>query len=161
MSDKFSDFDDDRVADAGSPPPAIDGAPARRARRFMHIDDGTLRLLVDEFYTKARRDPQIGPIFDRVIGDNWDEHLAKMADFWSSVMLTSGRYKGNPVLAHLRLKEVTPDHFERWLSLFGETCGELYEDAPAEALRAKAARIAESLKIAMFYRLDPLRVRAP
>jgi hemoglobin len=42
----------------------------------------------------------------------------------------------------------------RWLELFGETCGELFDDGLASALLAKAERIAESLKLALFYRPD-------
>jgi hemoglobin len=129
-----------------------DGNPEQHARGFGRIDENNIRLLVDQFYRKVRLDPDLGPIFERVIGDDWDEHLAKMRDFWSSVMLTSGKYKGNPVVAHLRLKDVRPALFDRWLALFGETSDELYQQSPGDALRTKAARIAESLKIAMFYR---------
>jgi hemoglobin len=88
-----------------------------------------------------------------VPGD-WGLHLATMRDFWSSVMLTSGRYKGNPVAVHLRIEGMVPRLFDRWLELFGETCGELFDDSLAEAFRAKALRIAESLKLALFYRPD-------
>jgi hemoglobin len=77
-----------------------------------------------------------------------------MRDFWSSVMLTSGRYKGNPVAVHLRIDGMEPRLFDRWLELFSETCGELFDEDLAETLRAKALRIAESLKLALFYRPD-------
>ena len=33
--------------------------------------------------------------------------------------------KGNPMLAHMRLKMVRPEHFERWLALFRETADDL------------------------------------
>ena len=49
---------------------------------------------------------------------------------------------------------------ESWLELFGETCGELFDDSLAEAFRAKALRIAESLKLALFYRPDRPRPRS-
>jgi hemoglobin len=77
-----------------------------------------------------------------------------MRDFWSSVMLTSGRYKGNPVAVHLRIEGMEPRLFDRWLELFSDTCGELFDESLAESLRAKALRIAESLKLALFYRPD-------
>jgi hemoglobin len=44
--------------------------------------------------------------------------------------------------------------FDRWLRLFGETCDELFEKEVAEAFRAKAARIAEGLKLALSFRPD-------
>src|SRR5579871_4818782 len=85
------------------------------------ITEELIRELVHGFYARIRRDGVLGPIFDRVIGEDWDPHLAKMCDFWSSVMRMTGRYKGNPMLAHMRLKMVRPEHFERWLALFRET----------------------------------------
>jgi hemoglobin len=99
-------------------------------------------------------DPELAPIFLRAIPGDWRPHLNKMYAFWSSVMLTSGRYKGNPVVKHLALPGVQPVLFERWLELFNETSAELFEDAISAEFRAKAARIAESLQLAMFYRPD-------
>jgi len=66
----------------------------------------------------------------------------------------SGRYKGNPVAVHLRIEGMEPRLFDRWLELFSDTCGELFDEGLAESLRAKALRIAESLKLALFYRPD-------
>jgi hemoglobin len=121
--------------------------------RETRVTEEGVRRLVDAFYAKVRVDPQLGPIFNGAITD-WEPHLATMYAFWSSVMLTTGRYKGNPVAAHVRLPGVTPELFARWLDLFGATCGELFDDDVSEAFRSKAARIAESLKLAMFYRPD-------
>ncbi len=45
--------------------------------------------LVHAFYADVRRDPLIGPIFERQI-ENWDEHLEKLIAFWSSVTLMTG-----------------------------------------------------------------------
>jgi len=69
-------------------------------------------------------------------------------------MLTSGRYKGNPVAVHGRVEGIESELFDRWLALFRETCRELFDESTAEAFQAKAARIAESLKLALFYRPD-------
>ena len=77
-----------------------------------------------------------------------------MYAFWSSVMLTTGRYKGNPVARHLVIPDMKPELFERWLTLFDAACSELFDDATSEAFRIKAERIAESLKLALFYRPD-------
>jgi hemoglobin len=77
-----------------------------------------------------------------------------MCDFWSSVMLMSGRYKGNPMIAHMRLKMVRPEHFERWLALFVETAGEVCPPPAAEAFVGRANNVARSLQLGMFYRAD-------
>ena len=116
-------------------------------------------LLVDRFYARVRKDPELGPIFDGAIED-WDPHLATMRDFWSSIMLTSGRYHGNPVAAHRRLAGLTPQLFERWLALFAETCGELFDEALAANFMDKARRIATSLQLALFYRPEHDRPRS-
>jgi hemoglobin len=109
--------------------------------------------LVDRFYAKVRADAELGPVFERAISD-WGPHLATMRNFWSSVMLTSGRYKGNPVSVHRRVEGIEFELFGRWLALFHETCRELFDDEIAAAFGVKAERIAESLKLAMFYRPD-------
>ena len=117
------------------------------------LSEDDIARLVDAFYAKVRVDPTLGPVFERAISD-WGPHLATMRNFWSSVMLTSGRYKGNPVAVHRRVDGIEYDLFARWLALFEETCREMFDDALAAAFREKATRIAESLKLALFYRPD-------
>lgn len=109
---------------------------------------------MDAFYVKVRADPDLAPIFERAIPGDWGPHLATMCDFWSSVMLVTGRYKGNPVAKHLPLEDMEPRLFDRWLELFAETCDELFDDDVAALFCVKATRIAESLKLALFYRPD-------
>lgn len=82
-----------------------------------------------------------------------------MRDFWSSVLLKSGRYGGNPLAAHGRLSGVTPELFDRWLALFGATLAELFAPATAADIRSRAERIAGSLKLAMFYSPDDIERR--
>ena len=118
------------------------------------ITEDTIRTLIDRFYDKVRADPELGPIFARAIPADWEPHLATMRNFWSSVMLTSGRYKGNPVAKHLAVPGIEPALFERWLALFAKTCGEEFDETTALAFQTKAERIAESLKLALFYRPD-------
>ncbi|MGH9697452.1 MAG: group III truncated hemoglobin, partial [Bryobacteraceae bacterium] len=117
-----------------------------------HITEEAIRCLVDAFYAKIRADRELGPIFERAIPGDWGPHLATMRNFWSSVMLTSGRYKGNPVAVHQHVDGIELQLFDRWLALFDETCRELFNDTTAAAFTAKARRIAESLKLAVFYR---------
>jgi hemoglobin len=126
------------------------------------LTESAIRQLVDSFYAKVRADPELGPIFERAIPGDWGPHLATMHDFWSSIMLTSGRYHGNPVAIHFRVEGIEPQLFTRWLALFDETCWELFDADIAAAFRVKATRIAESLKLALFYRPDrPWQRSAP
>ncbi len=116
--------------------------------------------LVDQFYAKVRQDEVIGSLFNAAV-DDWPEHLDRLAGFWSSVMLTSGRYKGSPVAAHRRhAGAITPAMFERWLELWRQTAGEALSAEDATAVIGKAERIAESLQLALFCKLDPQRAAA-
>ncbi len=120
----------------------------------LEMDEDGLKTLVDAFYARVRADGALGPIFNDAIAD-WPEHLDKLAAFWSSVMLTSGRYKGQPVPAHMKHKDrITPALFDRWLALWAQTTNEMMMPGAAAALQDRAARIAQSLQLAMFFRLD-------
>lgn len=135
--------------------------PENPRRKPVHpdISEDMVRQLVHAFYTKVRADEALGPIFARVIGEDWGPHLAKMCDFWSSVMLMSGRYKGNPMIAHMRLKMVRPEHFARWLQLFRATALEECPPPIAVQFIGRADNIARSLQLGMFYRPVPEKVR--
>ncbi len=119
------------------------------------VTEATIKLLVDAFYARVRRDPTLAPIFATAIADDaWPVHLEKMYAFWSSVMLTSGRYNGDPVSTHRRVAGVQPPMFGDWLDLFETTAAAMFIPAIAEQFASKARRIAESLKLAMFFRAD-------
>jgi hemoglobin len=127
----------------------------RRQPVHPDIDEALIHTLVHRFYAAIRQDGELGPIFERVIGDGWDPHLARMCDFWSSVMLMTGRFKGNPMTAHIRLKQVRPAHFERWLALFGETARQVSTPEIATLFIGKAQTTARSLQLGMFFHPGP------
>lgn len=123
----------------------------------MHaeITEATIRDLVDRFYARVRADAVLGPVFAAAIPDPaWPAHLERMYAFWSSVMLTSGRYKGNPVAAHAGVAGIAPELFATWLDLFESTAADLFAPALADRFARSARRIAESLKLALFFRPD-------
>lgn len=129
----------------------------------LAMDEAGLKQLVDAFYARVRADAELGPIFNDAIHD-WPEHLEKLAVFWSSVMLTSGRYKGQPLPAHMKHRSrISLELFDRWLALWARTSNELMQPDAAAALQEKAARIAQSLQLALFFRLDdrPIHRSAP
>lgn len=117
------------------------------------ITDASLELLVRTFYGRVRQDPLLGPVFNAAVED-WEEHFARLTDFWSSVMLTTGRYKGNPFGQHLK-HPITPPMFDRWLAIWSETVGELFAPEAADDLRARAERIGQSLQQGLFFRPIP------
>jgi hemoglobin len=127
----------------------------------LELDEAGLATLVNAFYARVRKDADLGAVFNDAV-DDWPEHLDKLATFWSSVMLTSGRYKGQPVPAHMKHKSrITPALFDRWLAIWAETSDALMTPQAAAALQDRAARIAQSLQLALFFRLDDQPTNRP
>jgi hemoglobin len=122
--------------------------PRRGPGAFVGVTEEMIHALVHGFYGRVRRDPVLGPIFERQIPpEGWDAHLAKLCDFWSSVMLATGRFSGAPMPAHIRIPDIGAGHFDRWLGLFRETAAEVCPPEAAEAFVARAEMIAESLQL--------------
>lgn len=122
---------------------------------YAEVTEAAITTLVDRFYARVRCDPTLGPVFaDAIAEDAWPAHLEKMYAFWSSVMLTNGRYKGNPVSTHRKVAGVTPPLFGDWLDLFEANAAELFVPEIADRFARAAQRIAESLKLALFFRAD-------
>lgn len=119
--------------------------------RAMGVTEEYISLLVDKFYDKVRAHPELGPVFNDVILDNWPEHLHKMKLFWNSIALRTGTYSGNPMPIHKALTEAKPEHFGIWLTLWDQT---LQETAPqpqvVEYFMGFANVMGERLSKAMF-----------
>lgn len=112
------------------------------------LDEAMIRAVVDEFYARARRDDVVGPVFNRVIPEpDWPAHLDKIADFWSSMLLGSGRYNGRPMPKHLGIPELSDAHFMRWLRLFRETVEELCPPQVAALFVERSERIGNSFRM--------------
>jgi hemoglobin len=109
------------------------------------VSEAAIERLVRTFYERAREDDLIGPIFTANVAD-WDHHIARITDFWSSVILRTGRYDGRPMRPHLMLP-LKGEHFDRWLALFGQTAREIFSVEVAEAFLDRARRIADSFEM--------------
>jgi len=112
--------------------------------RIELCDEREVTRLVQGFYARVRQDPTLGPIFDAHVVD-WDHHLAKMVDFWSSTLRGTARYRGTPMPKHATLPGLDARMFERWLLLFRETTATLDNPALRERADDLAARVAQSL----------------
>ena len=115
----------------------------------QHVSEQEISELVDRFYAKVRQDEEIGPIFNAII-DDWPYHLTLLKSFWSTVLNTTGRYKGDPMMKHLQLS-LEPVHFRRWLDLFAETARETMQPDHAEMVIMKSQRIAQNLMAGIAY----------
>ncbi len=128
--------------------------PAEMPLVHPSVDRAFIGVLVRDFYGRVRADARLGPIFAGEIRGDWEPHLEKMTDFWCSVILKNGAYSGRPVPAHLKLKQVREEDFDIWLGHFRRTAEALCPPEVAAVFIDRAERIARSLKLAMFFRLD-------
>ncbi|WP_406695019.1 group III truncated hemoglobin [Singulisphaera sp. Ch08] len=108
------------------------------------ITEGRIHDVVVEFYLRARRDGQLGPVFEAHIHD-WENHLGRMIDFWSAALLRTGRYSGRPVERHRLIDELREGHFDRWIALFEATVHDLCPPEEAEAFLVRAQRMRDGL----------------
>lgn len=122
------------------------------------VSEALIRELVETFYDRVIRDPELGPIFHKALSGRWSQHLALMVDFWSSIALRTGRYQGKPQAAHMGMN-LTPELFSRWLTLFEQTASEILEPDVAAFFVDRAGRIAESLQIGLG--IGPKALRLP
>jgi hemoglobin len=112
------------------------------------LTEEMMERLVREFYGAARKNPLLGPIFAQRLEGHWEEHIAKLTDFWSQIGLRTGRYEGRPLPAHASLG-LDPAHFTIWLALFEETARKVLPPDGADYFIARAHRIAESFQLGL------------
>jgi hemoglobin len=126
------------------------------------LDEAMIREVVRRFYAMARDDALIGPVFRQAVPDErWQDHLDTIVDFWSSMMLRSGRYQGRPLRKHLELPELGDAHFRRWLALFRFTVNEVCPPPVAALFVDRSERVTNSfrLNIRMHRGEDLLRLK--
>ncbi|GAB1594945.1 group III truncated hemoglobin [Lysobacter claricitrinus] len=107
------------------------------------LTDADIARLVDRFYERVQAHPTLGPVFAPAV-DDWAAHKATLVDFWSSIELKTGRYRGQPMAMH-RPHPIEASHFADWLALWESTAREQLTPAQAERFIEHAQRIARSL----------------
>lgn len=101
-----------------------------------------IKILVDCFYAKVRKDEHLATVFNkRIEADKWEIHLNKMYTFWESVLFHKASYKGNPFEKHVNLS-INKIHFTKWVKLFLETVDENFVGLVADDAKMKAKSIA-------------------
>ena len=126
------------------------------------LDEAMVAAVVSAFYTRARQDNIIGPVFNRVVAaDHWPEHIQTITDFWSSMLLGTRRYMGRPMPKHIAIPELSDAHFQRWLTLFRQTAEELCPPHFAAMFADRAERISFNfrVRIAQFRGEDPTQLQ--
>lgn len=112
--------------------------------RETFTPDAVARL-VSAFYERVRADEALAPIFEARITE-WPRHLERMESFWGSVLRAEPGYRaderGSPREIHQAIDGMTHAHFHRWLELFEETAGEIFEPWAATNVVGRARRMA-------------------
>ncbi|KSV64642.1 hypothetical protein N183_34740 [Sinorhizobium sp. Sb3] len=113
------------------------------------ITETDIRTIVERFYAEVRADQVLNAGFAAVT--DWDDHLERMMAFWGAMMMSTGRYKGNPVAMHLiHLERIDPGMFERWLTLWRKVTSDALSPEIAAEIQSRAVRIASRLSSALF-----------
>ena len=99
------------------------------------VTETMIKDVVHGFMPGSAKTPWLAP--DLQPGDSeadWPVHLAKMFDFWSSVTLMTGRFKGSPMQAHLRVGVSGPR-----TSSVGSVCSSKPRVKPARPTRPSSS----------------------
>ncbi|MGW8123492.1 group III truncated hemoglobin [Roseivirga echinicomitans] len=115
---------------------------------ILHLND--IKLLVDTFYGKVRKDELLADIFDGIIKNKWPQHLEKMYRFWQTILLGEHTYYGSPFAPHAHMP-IDGQHFERWIELFYSTIDELFEGEKAEEAKWRAKKMADMFLLKIEY----------
>lgn len=111
--------------------------------------------LVNAFYTKVRQDDLLAPVFaSKIPEDHWPAHMAHITNFWSSILLKTGGFDGNPMRKHFGLNGLTPQHFTRWLALFAQAANDTLTPPQAKAIHDMASRIAQSFQMGLAFNYE-------
>ena len=127
----------------------IDTAYTPRAQA-AGLTEPLVRQVIDAFYAKVRRDPDLGPVFEDIIRDDWPSHVERICAFWLTATRLGRGYEGRAFMpAHLRHATIRASQLPQWLRLFRETAHELCPPAGADVLIDIAERMAESIRLGL------------
>lgn len=98
--------------------------------------EAALRPLLADFYTRARADDLLGPLFAAHVTD-WDTHLDRVTAFWVTLLGGGAAWRGNLNTAHAGLG-IRGAHLARWLALFREAAGAHLPPEAAARLTSRA-----------------------
>jgi len=101
-----------------------------------------IKILVDRFYEKVRRDELLAPVFASRIND-WQPHLQTMYRFWNAALLGVRGYVGNPFSKHATLA-IDGRHFDQWIRLFYETIDEHFVGPVADDAKTRSMIMAHT-----------------
>lgn len=126
--------------------PVDEGSMGQGAGARNEIDSPErLEVFLRNFYRDVAQDDLIGPLFNDVAQVDWTSHIPKIAAFWNRFLFGISGYSGNPMAAHSKVHSqhpFTPQHFERWLSLFNQALDDCWQGSNVDRMKKLAANVA-------------------
>jgi hemoglobin len=125
--------------------------PFQDRARASGLTAGLVRQVVVRFYDEVKTDSVLGPVFSEVIGEDWDQHIERIVQFWlTATRLGNRSYDGrNFIPAHAKHPSIRSDLLPRWLNLFRTTALAHCSADGASVLNDIAERMAETLSISL------------
>lgn len=123
----------------------------------MGIDEQLIETFVKHFYEKVHDDEILAPYFQNQMNATWDEHIQKMCNFWSAILLKTRRFNGRPMAAHSKLTGLQQSDFLHWLKLFEVSIKACCPSESVPHIMKKAHMIANSLQYGVFYRPEVMK----
>lgn len=116
---------------------------------FKTIDEENIEILVRDFYVKVLQDSSLAPFFIEKLGSDfqgqeWEEHLILLINFWKGVALGYEEYTSSPLLPHFDIQGINIKAFENWLELFHATVDSIYTPSTGKYFKEKSTDIAEN-----------------
>lgn len=107
--------------------------------------------LVHAFYREVRADELLAPLFEKSIPGDWAPHLARMVEFWCTVLLHTRSFRGDVLRKHVVLADqLRGEHFSRWLSLWRQQVFQHLPEHAAAAALDTAVGIGRNLYLGCF-----------
>jgi len=117
-------------------------------------DKDDVKVFVDAFYTAAREDHLLGPVFNnRIKNEDWPKHLERIYGFWNTILFGISDYRGNPFSHHLGL-DIDKQHFDRWVELFQSVVNSNFKGVKADEALLRAGKMKELFESKLKYIAD-------
>lgn len=104
--------------------------------------------LVEAFYAKLLKDPQLAPIFLDVAGIDIREHFPRIRAYWEKLLLGDNNYHRHTMNIHRavhRQRAFADADFALWLQYFQATVDEHFAGPKAERAKRLGAQIAGNM----------------
>ena len=113
-------------------------------RALPDLQDADLYDLLIAFYETIEHEPLLAPYF---AGIDMVAHMPRIADFWSTLHLPTGRYSDNAFRPHLQMPGLTAEHFARWVATLEATVDARFAGPVATRMKELGHRIAYSMQL--------------